>query len=158
MLTDDIISFIEEVMMTYGLEDGLINEDLLLKKKLSEVNSLSERASLKLLFGEKIKDQQKMGKSLEDILPSMKLKRILEKLIDKKISYSDLPNIIKIDLVVDDTIAKKISDSIKNSQKINDAVNNQITNDELIEEEIEEPEEVVGLSNTKKSIGGELLK
>jgi|GEM_PF-2159800 len=156
-INDYIISYIEEIMIKYGFENSLIENDLLLKKKLDEVKNLSERASLKLIFGEKIKDQQRSGKSLEDILPSMRMKRILEKLINKKVSYDDLQALIKEALNTDGATAKEISESIKKNPEIAEVINNQATESDK-DEDFEEEFETGPNKEGKKSIGSELLK
>jgi hypothetical protein len=157
-LTDDIISFIEEVMMKYGLEDELIKGDSPLEKELSEVKNLYERFAIKFVFGQKIKQLRESGKSLEDILPSMKLKRILEKLINKKISFDDLPELIKNDLHTNQEVAEDISKSIEKNKEIVEILNGLTLNEDVEEnDEIEELDKKVDSEN-KKSIGGELLK
>ena len=158
-LTTQILSFIEDIMIKYGLEDNLIEGDLLLEKKLSEINDLSDRAALKLLFGEKIKEQEMAGKSLEEILPSIRLKRIIESLVDKKTSYSDLPKLIKRDLDVDDIKANEISEAIKNNAEIIKLINQPLV-ENAVEEDIDEKgdnKEKIDTEN-KKSIANVLLK
>lgn len=157
-LTDPIISFIEEIMMKYGLEDDLIKGDSLLEEELSEVKNLYERFALKFVFGKKINEQKRAGKSLEDILPSMRLKRILEKLINKKISYKDLPDLIKKDLHSDQATAEKISKLIEENKEIANILNGLI-----VEENVEGDDEAVEIEKkesleSKKSIGSEFLK
>ncbi|MFA5714158.1 MAG: hypothetical protein WC998_00275 [Candidatus Paceibacterota bacterium] len=157
-LTKQTISFIEEIMIKYGLEDKLIENDALLKNKISGVEDLSERAVLKLLFGEKIKEQEMAGKSLEDILPSMRLKRILEKLVDKKISYKDLPGLIKSGLSTDQSMTDEIVKLIENNTELHAAINKPVEN-KIVEEEITEEESAQKIiTENKKSIGNELLK
>ena len=156
-ITTPILSLIEEIMIKYGLEDSLIENDLLLKKQLSEAEDLSYRFTMKLIFGEKIKEQKMAGKSLEEILPSMRLKRIIESLADKKVSYEDLPKLIKKDLGVDDIKANEISEAIKNNTDVIKLINQPIVETLDEKEEDNSTEEKIDTTN-KKSIANVLLK
>jgi len=150
------ISYIEKVMIGHGLEDSLIENDLLLKKKLSEVKNLYERPAIKLIFGEKIIEQKDAGKTFEEILPSVRLKRILEKLIDKKMSFKDLSVVIENDLGTDKSTAEEISKSIEKNIGLIGPAEEQIFNQN--EEDAPQEADRKKPAENKKSIGNELLK
>ncbi|MFZ2390367.1 MAG: hypothetical protein WAW15_00925 [Minisyncoccales bacterium] len=156
-ITTPIVSFIEELMIKYHLEDNFIEGDPLLKEKLSETENISDRAVLKLIFGEKIKEQLKTGKSLEEFLPSMKIKRIIEGLLEKKYSSKDLPELIKTALNISDSEIKEISDAISSNVEILKLIAQPLSEtdtEENINESTEEEKKVIN----KKSIANILLK
>lgn len=157
ILNKEILSFIEEIMIKYGSENYLIEDDPLLKNKLSETKDLSERTVIKLIFGKKIKEQKMAGKSLEDILPSMRLKRILEELVNKKLSFKDLPELIKKELHTEQLIADEIEKLIENNAEIINLINNPIVSENIEEELEDESTKKINTENIK-SIGSELLK
>lgn len=156
MITDSILSFIEEVVIQFDLEKDLTGDDLLLKKKLEETTDKSEWPVLKVFYGEKIRERLSKKEKIEDILPSAKLKNIIDDLTEKKTSYNDLPAIIEKGLKLSPEVSKEISKLIEK----NSAIKNAPSEKENVESDTsaltdfsENPEEL-----KKKSIGYELLK
>ena len=147
---EDLLFFVEEIMVKYGLEKDLIENDADLKKMLSEVKDIPERVFIKFFFSNKIENYEKQGLPVD--IPSIKLKGIIERLIDKKISLKDLPNIIQDELRITLEISEKISRDIEKNKEIVDEIN---TANPLPEKSSEE-EKVIDVP--KKSIGLELLK
>jgi hypothetical protein len=158
-ITTPILSFIEEIMIKYNLEDDLVKDDFALQKQLSDKPDLSYRSVLKLLFGTKIKELRMAGKSLEEILPSVRLKTIIESLINKKSSYNELPGLIKKDLNLDDEKTNEIVGAIKNNIEIIKLINQPLSGEviENHEEEANIEEEKINTTN-KKSIANMLLR
>jgi len=158
MITDSILSFIEDIVLQHGLEKKLIAEDLLLKKKIEETADRSEWPIIKIFYGEKIRERMAKGEKVEDILPSAKLKNIIYDLIEKKLSYDNLPTLIEKELKISTEISKKISESIEKSQEIKNAP----LSEEIIELENNDSEDTPEKNTEddikKKSIGYELLK
>lgn len=158
-MEDYMLSFVEGIISAYKLEEDLLENDLLLKEKIEETDNLSDLPIIKILYSEKVKERLEKGVSLEEVLPSIKLKNILNKLIDKEIDYEELPKIIGEKLEVDESIAKKISDTIKKSPEISKERNTPIT--EKATEESNEPKKIpIEKQNidNEKSIGYQLLK
>lgn len=153
-LSSEIIYFIESIVLEYDLEKDFIEGDDLLKKKLSGVNDLAERISNKLLFSKTINDYIKNNKPLEEILASFKIKKIIEELINNKISFDDLNALLSQSIKTSPEITQSIVEKIK----INPLIK------ELMSSEVGESEELIdGEENSKKntntkSIGNILLK
>ena len=147
----DILSIVEEIMVKYDLEKDIIENDATLKNKLSGIKNYSERIFIKYLYSEKINNF--IQKNLTPDIPSVKLREIVEELIDKKISFGDLPNIIEKRLKISPDISKKISVDLEGNKEIATEMARvkEFDNDD----EKKEPEKK---EKNTKSIGYELLK
>lgn len=150
---DNILFFIEEIMIKYGLEKELIDNDANLKDMLSRSKDIRDRVFFKFLYSEKIYNYEKNGIPLD--IPSIKLKKIIEDLIDKKISLNNLPKLIQDNLNISPEISKKITEEIEKNKEITDEMSTikaDKEEDDITEETIEEE------TKKTKSIGYELLK
>ncbi|MFZ3054809.1 MAG: hypothetical protein WA091_02420 [Minisyncoccales bacterium] len=142
-----IITFVEEIMVKYGLEKELIENDAVLKDKLSQAKDAQERVFFKFTYSKEIDNYEKQNIPID--IPSVRLREVIEKLIDKKITIDNLPTVIQENLKISPETSKKISEEILN----NDEIMNELNSNETIpaEEQKEEPKKT-------KSIGYELLK
>lgn len=153
-ISDDIIYFIEGIVLEYNLEKDFIEEDVLLKKKLSGVDDLAERISNKLLFSKTINDYIKNNKPLEEILVSFRIKKIIEQLINNRISFDDLNALLSQNIKVSPEVIQSITEKIKKNPSIKELIDSKIgETEELISNE----EDSKKNTNTK-SIGNILLK
>jgi hypothetical protein len=150
----NILSFIEEIMVKYDLEKEFIENDTVLKNKLLSAKNLSERVLFKFFYSNKIINYRKQGLPLD--IPSMKLKYIIDDLIDQKIFLKDTPLLIEKDLEVSSEIAKKIAEEIEKNKELIDEINT--IKPAEIESDSAEKELLKTEKNSTKSIGYELLK
>ncbi|MFA5729804.1 MAG: hypothetical protein WC938_01030 [Candidatus Paceibacterota bacterium] len=152
---DNILFFIEEIIIKYDLEKDLIENDSELKDALSKAEDIPERVFFKFIFSNKIANYEKQELPLD--IPSMKLKKIIEDLINKKESLSNLPTLIQENLKISPEISNKIAEEIRANKELMDEINStkipEENNDieDNIESQKEEPKKT-------KSIGYELLK
>jgi hypothetical protein len=151
---NNLLSFIEEIVVKYDLEKDLIENDADLKNVLSKAKDMSDRVFLKFIYSNKIANYEKQNLILD--IPSMRLKNIINNLIDKKISINDLPALIQQDLKISPEISEKITEDIKNNKEIIEEINNQkpINENDFSPEKSEKDTP----KTSTKSIGYELLK
>lgn len=145
-----IIIFIEELMIKYGLEKELIENDVDLKSKLSQAKDIQERVFLKFTHSKEIENYEKQNIPIN--IPSVNLRKIIEKLINKKLPVDDLPSAIQENLKISPEMSKKISFDILNNSEIMNELNSNIN--APVEKQAEKNEE----PKKTKSIGYELLK
>lgn len=154
-LSLDIMLFIESVVFEYNLEKDFIDGDVLLKEKMSDVTDLAERISNKFLYSQQIISHLKNDRPLEEILVSFKIKKIIEQLVNKIITFEDLHLLLSQSIKASPEIIKSIEEKIKVNPQIKNAIESEIEG--LAEEKIDD-EEVVNEKTNTKSIGNILLK
>lgn len=105
--------FTESIILQYHLEDDVVKKIPELEKKLKEAHQqkdfLSARTSLKFLYSNN-----------EDgaFPPTIILRKILTDLINKKISYEEIPIVIEKNLNIPAETAIQISEEIKNNPTV----------------------------------------
>lgn len=117
----ETLNFIENIVVQYDLEKNLIENDPLLEKKLQSAQTPEERRVVKFLHSQKIKEYLILKKPLEEISASIAIIKIIEKLINKEITFNDLGLFLKAameKLNIDPKTIKEVSQSIKNNEKI----------------------------------------
>lgn len=151
---NDLLSLIEEIVVKYDLEKDLIENDANLKNALSKAKDMSDRVFLKFTYSTRIADYEEQNLPLD--IPSIKLKNIINNLINKKISINELPKLIQQDLKISPEVSDKIAGDIKNNKEIIEEINTTEPTKEnnLSEEKLEKDTH----KTTTKSIGYELLK
>jgi len=157
-MEDSVLSFIEEIVSKYELEKDLIEGDLLLKKKIQETTDISEIPIVKILYSEKVKERLDSGIPLEEVIPSIKLKNIINQIIKKEISYGELSKIIEEKLKIDKTVAEEISNLIQKNKEISQEM---LTYSPKQQTEADDPEEETvknPSAENKKTIGHQLLE
>ncbi len=128
--------FVEDIVNEYSLENFLLEGDPEFASCFDKNLPTEERLAVKFMFNKKIKECLEKKVPLSKIIPSGKLINIIADLINQKIDYNDLPQIIKEGLGVSDEIATNIAQEITNNKKINeDRIN------EFVKEDFEEDEE-----------------
>lgn len=116
-LSPEILDLIEDIVVQYNLEENLTIDDPKLKEKLSSAKTLQERRVFKFLYSKKFKEYIQSKKPLEEISAFIKLKKIIESLINKKLSFGDAKNKIK-EVLPNQSSAEEISSSIINNPLI----------------------------------------
>ncbi|HNY36233.1 MAG TPA: hypothetical protein PLD14_00945 [Candidatus Pacearchaeota archaeon] len=149
----NILPFVEELVDKYELEKDIIENDEILKNKLSGVNDYSERVFIKFLYSDELKNS-----IINDIplnTPFAKIKKIIDGLINKKIDKDNLSLTLQKELVISPEISEKISEDILG----NEDIMNEVIAVKIIENEEEgEDGQKIEPKKTTKSIGYELLK
>jgi hypothetical protein len=151
---NNILSFIEKIIIEYDLEKEFIDNDADLKNVLSKAEDISDRVFLKFLYSSKITNYEKQNLPLD--VPSMKLKGIIENLINKKISPNELSSVIEKNLEISKDVSEKIAKEINENKEIIEEINS-IKPSQEENHPIEDDQKEVPKNNTK-SIGFELLK
>jgi hypothetical protein len=140
----NILSFLGEIILTYKLEKGIID-----KKFDYSKNSNKLESAFSLFYNDEVMKRIDERKDPADFCPIIKLKLIIDKLINNEIFYEDLSFLIKDEFEVSLLLASEISSSIKNNKDIKN-----LKDSEDKEEYLEENES----SFKEKTIGYELLK
>ncbi|MDD3170176.1 MAG: hypothetical protein PHW71_00080 [Candidatus Pacebacteria bacterium] len=136
-LSLETLNFIENVVVQYDLEKNLIENDPLLEKKLESAQNPEERRVVKFLYSQKIKEYLILKKPLEEISASIAIIKIIEKLINKEITFNDLDLFLKAameKLNIDSKTIKEVSQSIKNNEKIIEDLAKDVAGDYSMEE------------------------
>lgn len=147
IVNGNIISFLGEIILTYRLEKEIIDKSF---NYLENSNKLEK--ALSLFFNDRVMERIDRGENPEDFHPLLRLRLIIDDLINNNISYEDLPLLIKEKLGVSLLIANEISSSIEDNEDIKKLRN---------EEDTEEKEEYLDSKEAmvkEKTIGYELLK
>jgi len=147
IVNEKIISFLGEIILTYRLEKEIIDKSF---NYLENSNKLEK--ALSLFFNDRVMERIDRGENPEDFHPLLRLRLIIDDLINNNISYEDLPLLIKEKLGVSLLIANEISSSIEDNEDIKKLRN---------EEDTEEKEEYLDSKEAtikEKTIGYELLK
>jgi len=147
IVNGNIISFLGEIILTYRLEKEIIDKSF---NYLENSNKLEK--ALSLFFNDRVMERIDKGENPEDFHPLLRLRLIIDDLINNNISYEDLPLLIKEKLGVSLLIANEISSSIEDNEDIKKLRNEEDT--EEIEEYLDSKEAMV----KEKTIGYELLK
>ncbi|MFZ3057559.1 MAG: hypothetical protein WA092_00785 [Minisyncoccales bacterium] len=149
----NILPFVEELVVKYELEKNTIENDEILKNKLSGVSNYSERVFIKFLYSDELKNS-----IINDIplnTPFAKIKKIIDGLINKKIGKDNLSLTLQKELVISPEISEKIAEDILGNKDIM----NEVIAVKIIENEKEgEDGQKIKPKKTTKSIGYELLK
>lgn len=147
IVNGNIISFLGEIILAYRLEKEIIDKSF---NYLENSNKLEK--ALSLFFNDRVMERIDRGENPEDFHPLLRLRLIIDDLINNNISYEDLPLLIKEKLGVSLLIANEISSSIEDNEDIKKLRN---------EEDTEEKEEYLDSKEAtikEKTIGYELLK
>jgi len=155
-LTARIIAFIEKLAEKYNIEKFDIENNQPLKDKIAKAESFPEKMSLMFLYDKKVDEYIKAHKPLEDLFPSLKINKIVEDLINKKIVFDDLKTLLQKNIVIDPSVIDYLAKEIANNQDINDLMNNKTTEENTEKEKIDE--QIINNQISIKSIGYELMK
>lgn len=147
IVNGNIISFLGEIILAYRLEKEIIDKSF---NYLENSNKLEK--ALSLFFNDRVMERIDKGENPEDFHPLLRLRLIIDDLINNNISYEDLPLLIKEKLGVSLLIANEISSSIEDNEDIKKLRNEEDT--EEIEEYLDSKEATI----KEKTIGYELLK
>jgi hypothetical protein len=143
-----ILIFLGDIILKYNLEKDIIDESY-----NSIDNSDKLEKTLALIFNDKVNGKVNNGERMEDFNPLIRLRLIIDDLINNQISYENLPKIIKEKLGVSDEEANSIYLSIKENKEIE-----KIRCNDFVKEDLDQKRENKEEKLEKKSIGYELLK
>lgn len=116
LLSTETIDLIEQIVIECGLENEFLEKDLILKEKLENEKNLKHRFALKILYSKEIRSALDNKKPLSDILPSFAISEGMKKILNKKLSPSQLPIFLQNKLNIGPVLADKISNKLLNSQ------------------------------------------
>ncbi len=149
----ETLNFIEELVVQYDLEKNLVENDPLLKEWLESATTPEKKRVVKFLKSKKIKEYLALKKPLEEISASIAIAKVVEKLINKEITFDELEKELKLSLgklninqKIIEEIAKRIAD--------NENVIKDMTEENIEEEEEYFPEEQ---KEKQKGIAQELM-
>jgi len=91
----ETLNFIENIVVRHGLEKDLVENDPVLEKNLQSAESPEERRVAKFLHSQKIKECLALKRPIEEVSASVAIVKIIEKLINKEITFNDLGEILK---------------------------------------------------------------
>lgn len=157
-ISTDIVYFIEEIVLEYDLEKDFIEGDVLLKEKMAGVTDLAERISTKLLYSQVIDNYINNDKPLDEVSASFKIKKIIEQLINKKISFDDLNTLLSQSIKASPEIIKSVEEKIRTNTSIKELMDNEAEIDKENKEIVIDTEENLKKNTNTKSIGNILLK
>ena len=111
--SEKMVETIRGLVEDYGL-DKEIKEEEQVAKELKEAEDPLEKSGTKLIFSEKIKKELEAGKSLDDITPFRRLRKLIKELLEKKLSYSDLQSLLQDQFGLSLKDAKSLTKDIEN--------------------------------------------
>lgn len=144
IVNEKILIFLADIIVKYSLEKDLVDETF---NDLR--NSQTLERSFALFFNDIIEKRMERGEKIEDFNPIVKLRLIIDSLINNKISYESLPSLIEKNLNISPKIANEIFLLIKENEDIKEL------RDGLVFDNMPPGEDN---RIDKKSIGYELLK
>ena len=144
IVNEKILIFLADIIVKYNLEKELVDETF---NDIKESQTIER--SFALFFNDIIEERVERGEKIEDFNPIVKLRLIIDSLINNKISYESLPSLIEKDLNISSEIANEIFLSIKENEDIKEL------RDGLVFDNMSPGEDNC---IDKKSIGYELLK
>ena len=144
IVNEKILIFLADIIVKYNLEKELVDETF---NDIKDSQTIER--SFALFFNDIIEKRMERGEKIEDFNPIVKLRLIIDSLINNKISYESLPSLIEKDLNISSEIANEIFLSIKENEDIKEL------RDGLVFDNMSPGEDNC---IDKKSIGYELLK
>ena len=114
ILSKEELSFIEEIVEKYGLEKN-IEEEEEVKERMKKTENFLEKIGIKFLFSKQITKMLEEG-TIEN-LPSIKLRKIIEKIQKGELSEKELDSILEQNLNIPLITAIKIGKDIKEKYK-----------------------------------------
>ena len=144
IVNEKILIFLADIIVKYNLEKELVDETF---NDIKESQTIER--SFALFFNDIIEERVERGEKIEDFNPIVKLRLIIDFLINNDISYESLPSLIEKDLNISSEIANEIFLSIKENEDIKEL------RDGLVFDNMSPGEDNC---IDKKSIGYELLK
>jgi len=147
-INEEILIFLGDIILKYNLEKDIIDESY---NSIDDSDKLEK--TLALIFNDKVNGKVNNGERMEDFNPLIRLRLIIDDLINNQISYENLPKIIKEKLGVSDEEANSIYLSIKENKEIE-----KIRCNDFVKEDLDQKRENKEEKLEKKSIGYELLK
>ena len=143
-INDNIIPFLGEIVLKNKLEKDIVDDSF----DYSEKTTLLEK-TLSMIFNDVVIKRMKNGERIAQFHPFVKLRNIVDKLINNLITYEDVNPLLKEEFGFSEEKAEEISLLIKNNKDIKELIEKEDT--EIIQPDIEE-------KVSPKSIGYELLR
>jgi len=144
IVNEKILIFLADIIVKYNLEKELVDETF---NDIKESQTIER--SFALFFNDIIEERVERGEKIEDFNPIVKLRLIIDFLINNDISYESLPSLIEKGLNVSSEVANEIFLLIEKNADIKELKDGFTFNDMP-------PGEDNHID--KKSIGYELLK
>jgi len=114
ILSKEELSFIEEIVEKYGLEKN-IEEEEEVKERMKKTENFLEKIGIKFLFSKQITKMLEEGTIGN--LPSIKLRKTIEKIQKGELSEKELDSILEQNLNIPLITAIKIGKDIKEKYK-----------------------------------------
>ncbi|MDD2274828.1 MAG: hypothetical protein PHI91_03505 [Candidatus Pacebacteria bacterium] len=142
-INDKIIAFLGEIILKNNLEKDVIDSSF----DYSERTPILEK-TLSMIFNDVVTQRMENGERIAQFHPFVKLRNIIDRLINNLINYEDVLPLLKEEFDFPKEKAKEISLLIEGNKEIK----------ELIEKEDDTVYEKTEEKVSPKSIGYELLK
>ncbi|KUK49670.1 MAG: hypothetical protein XE08_0333 [Parcubacteria bacterium 32_520] len=143
-INDNIISFLGKIILENKLEKDVVDDSF----DYSEKTTILEK-TLSMVFNDVVIKRMENGERIDQFHPFVKLRNIVDQLINNLITYEDVAPLLKEEFGFSEEKAKEISLLIKENKDIK----------ELIEkEDIEITQPDIEKKVSPKSIGYQLLK
>jgi len=142
-INDKIIAFLGEIILKNNLEKDVIDSSF----DYSERTPILEK-TLSMIFNDVVTQRMENGERIAQFHPFVKLRNIIDRLINNLINYEDILPLLKEEFDFPKEKAKEISLLIEENKDIK----------ELIEKEDDTVYEKTEEKVSPKSIGYELLK
>ncbi|MFA7664190.1 MAG: hypothetical protein WCY33_05290 [Clostridia bacterium] len=142
-INDEIIAFLGEIILENKLEKDVIDSSF----DYSEKTPILEK-TLSMIFNDVVTQRMENGERVSQFHPFVKLRNIVDRLINNLINYEDVLPLLKEEFDFPKEKAKEIYLLIKENENIK----------ELIEKEDDTTYERIEEKVSPKSIGYELLK
>lgn len=143
-INDNIISFLGEIILKNKLEKDVVDSSF----DYSEKTTLLEK-TLSMIFNDVVIKRMENGERIAQFHPFVKLRNIVDQLINNLITYEDVSPLLKEEFGFSEEKAEEISLLIKENKDIKELIEKEDT--EIIQPDIEE-------KVSPKSIGYQLLK
>jgi hypothetical protein len=104
--------FIEQIVVDFGLENDLIENDPTLKQALAKSKNLSSRIATKLFYSKKVKEAFESQKPISDVLVSAAISKITKDILNKEIDASQFSSVLQDKLKISTEVAEEISKKI----------------------------------------------
>lgn len=142
-INDKIIAFLGEIILKNNLEKDVIDSSF----DYSERTPILEK-TLSMIFNNVVTKRMENGEGIAQFHPFVKLRNIIDRLINNLINYEDILPLLKEEFDFPEEKAKEISLLIEGSKEIKELIEKE---DDTVYERIEE-------KVNPKSIGYEFLK
>lgn len=152
----ETFNFIEDIIARYELEKTLFEGDPVLEKKLQTAKSLEEKRVIRFLNSQKIKDCLELKKPLEEVSAFVAIAKLIEKLINKEITFNDLDKRLESALEklnIRPKTIEEVSQIIKNNERIIKETNEEIDKETDNEKSLKIKESAQAKQGEKNSKG-----